>query len=135
MTDTSTVNDIFDLTVNNTNDPPVIGGVDTATVTEDVDPDLDTLLEAGNALTISDPDVGESSFQPATIGGTYGSLTIDAAGNWSYCSGQYPARVSSPWTPPRASATCITVSDRRRHHPRHHDHHRRGGGRARPWTT
>ncbi len=81
---TSTVNDIFDLTVNNTNDPPVIGGVNSATLTEDVDPDLDTLLEAANALTISDPDVGESSFQPATIGGTYGSLTIDAAGNWSY---------------------------------------------------
>ncbi len=28
---TSTVNDIFDLTVNNTNDPPVIGGVNSAT--------------------------------------------------------------------------------------------------------
>ncbi len=81
---TSTVNDVFDLTVTNTNDPPTIGGVNTATVTEDVDPDLDTLLEANDALTISDPDVGESSFQPATIVGTYGSLTIDAAGNWSY---------------------------------------------------
>ncbi len=81
---TSTVNDIFDLTVTNTNDPPVIGGVNSATLTEDVDPDLNTLLEAANALTIADPDVGESSFQPATIVGTYGSLTIDAAGNWSY---------------------------------------------------
>ena len=81
---TSTVNDIFDLTVTNTNDPPVIGGVDTATLTEDVDPDLDNLLEANDALTIADPDVGESVFQAATIVGTYGSLTIDAAGNWSY---------------------------------------------------
>ncbi len=62
----------------------MIGGVDTATLTEDVDPDLNNLLEANDALTISDPDVGESSFQPATIVGTYGSLTIDAAGNWSY---------------------------------------------------
>ncbi len=78
------VNDVFDLTVTNTNDPPVIGGVNSATLTEDVDPDLDNLLEANDALTISDPDVGESSFQPATIVGTYGSLTIDAAGNWSY---------------------------------------------------
>ncbi len=81
---TSTVNDVFDLTVTNTNDPPVIGGVNSATVTEDIDPDLDNLLEANDALTISDPDVGESSFQAATIVGTYGSLTIDAAGNWSY---------------------------------------------------
>ena len=38
---TSTVNDVFDLTVTNTNDPPVIGGIDTATLTEDIDPDLD----------------------------------------------------------------------------------------------
>ena len=35
-------------------------------------------------LTISDPDAGESSFQAGTVVGAYGSLTIDAAGNWSY---------------------------------------------------
>ncbi len=81
---TSTVNDVFDLTVTNTNDPPVIGGINGATLTEDVDPDGDDLLEAANALTISDPDVDESVFQAATIVGTYGSLTIDTAGNWSY---------------------------------------------------
>ena len=53
-------------------------------MTEDVDPDLDNLLETDDALTITDPDVGEVQFQAATIVGTYGSLTIDAAGNWSY---------------------------------------------------
>jgi VCBS repeat-containing protein len=53
-------------------------------VTEDVDPDLGTLLETSGTLTIVDPDPGESSFQAATIVGTYGSLTIDAAGGWSY---------------------------------------------------
>ena len=35
-------------------------------------------------LTISDPDPTESSFQAETIVGAYGSLTIDAAGNWNY---------------------------------------------------
>jgi len=49
-----------------------------------VDPDLGTLLETSGTLTIVDPDPGESSFQAATIVGTYGSLTIDAAGGWSY---------------------------------------------------
>jgi len=72
------------LTVNPVADPPVLGGVDSGSVTEDTDPDLDGLLEVGGALTISDPDAGESSFQPATVVGTYGSLTIDAAGSWTY---------------------------------------------------
>ena len=66
------------------NDVPVIGGDSTGAVTEDADPDADGLLEVSGVLTISDPDAGESSFLPATIVGAYGSLTIDAAGNWSY---------------------------------------------------
>ncbi|MFT7389598.1 MAG: VCBS repeat-containing protein, partial [Candidatus Endobugula sp.] len=62
----------------------IIGGTDTGAVTED-----NTLNSVGNlhtsgALTITDPDVGENSFTPESIVGTYGSLTIDAAGIWSY---------------------------------------------------
>ncbi len=70
--------------VTSVNNLPVIGGVTAGAVTEDVDPDTDGLLEAGGVLTVSDPDAGESSFQAGTVVGTYGSLTIDAAGNWNY---------------------------------------------------
>ncbi len=66
------------------NDAAVIAGDDTGLVTEDFDPDSDTLLETSGTLTVTDPDTGEASFTAATIGGTYGSLTIDAAGNWDY---------------------------------------------------
>ena len=66
------------------NDAPVIGGASTGAVTEDVDADTDGLLEVSGVLSISDPDIGEASFLPATIVGTYGSLRIDAAGNWHY---------------------------------------------------
>ena len=70
--------------VTSVNNLPVIGGVTAGAVTEDVDPDTDGLLEAGGVLTISDPDAGESSFQAGTVVGSYGTLTIDAAGNWNY---------------------------------------------------
>jgi VCBS repeat-containing protein len=66
------------------NDAPTIGGVDVGAVAEDTDPDLDTLLEASGALTISDPDAGESSFVAGTVTGSQGYLIIDAAGNWDY---------------------------------------------------
>ena len=76
--------DNVSITVAAVNDPAIIGGVDTGGVTEDVDPDFDTLLETSGLLTVVDIDAGESSFTPATIAGTYGALVIDAAGNWNY---------------------------------------------------
>ena len=51
---------VITITINGTEDAPVIGGVSTGAVTEDIDPDLDALLEATGALTINDPDAGES---------------------------------------------------------------------------
>ncbi len=87
------VSDTFDIVVGNTNDAPVFGGVDTGAVTEDVDPDVDTLLEVSGTLTISDPDTGESSFQTGTVVGAYGSLTIDAAGNWAYAADNTQAAI------------------------------------------
>ena len=78
------VEDQFDITVANANNPPVIAGANTGAVTKNVDPDGDGQIEVGGVLTISDPDPAESSFQAGTVVGVYGSLTIDAAGNWNY---------------------------------------------------
>ncbi|MGB5669176.1 MAG: VCBS domain-containing protein, partial [Sedimenticolaceae bacterium] len=75
---------VITITINGTEDAPVIGGVSTGAVTEDVDPDLDALLEATGALTINDPDAGESAFVAGTVAGSHGHLVIDASGNWSY---------------------------------------------------
>ena len=36
------------------------------------------------ALTIADDDAGEASFSAGTVTGSYGSLTIDASGAWTY---------------------------------------------------
>ena len=91
----NSVSDSFDIVVANANDTPTIGGVDTGALTEDVDPDVDGWLEAAGALTISDPDSGESSFQAATVVGTYGSLTIDTAGNWAYSADKSQAGIQA----------------------------------------
>ena len=61
----------------------VIDGVDSGSVVEDLDPDGDNLLEIGGKLEISN-NSGEAAFTEATLIGKYGSLTIDAAGNWNY---------------------------------------------------
>ena len=51
------------------------------------------MLETAGALMIVDPDLGESSFQAGTIVGTYGRLSIDAAGNWSYAADNTQAAI------------------------------------------
>ncbi|WP_236632959.1 LamG-like jellyroll fold domain-containing protein [Endozoicomonas elysicola] len=68
------------ITVNSVNDPAVIAGDDSATFTED----SAATLTASGSLTISDDDIGEASFNAETINGSYGTLTIDAAGAWTY---------------------------------------------------
>jgi VCBS repeat-containing protein len=78
------VEDQFNLTVVNANQVPTITGTNTGSITKDIDPDADGLLEVSGALIISDPDAGESAFQAATVVGAYGTLTIDAAGQWRY---------------------------------------------------
>ena len=84
LTDTVTVQSVegttksITITINGTNDSAVIGGVDTASVTED---DAATLTASG-ALTVTDTDTGEASFTAETVTGTYGDLIIDANGNW-----------------------------------------------------
>jgi VCBS repeat-containing protein len=75
LTDTATVT----ITILGTNDGAIIGGVDTGAVKEDV------ALSASGTLTISDIDTGEAAFIATTgIAGSYGTLDIDAAGNWTY---------------------------------------------------
>ncbi|WP_257282546.1 VCBS domain-containing protein, partial [Endozoicomonas sp. ISHI1] len=74
-----TTHDIV-ITINGTNDAAVITGTDTGSVTEDAGINLST----SGSLSVSDGDSGEASFTAETITGTYGSLTIDSSGNWSY---------------------------------------------------
>ena len=80
VTETATVS----LNVTPVNDAPTIGGINVGSVSEDTDPDLDSLLEATGALTINDPDAGESAFVAGTVAGSHGHLIIDAFGNWDY---------------------------------------------------
>ena len=67
-----------------TNSPAIISGVNTGSVTEDIDPNNNNLLEVGAKLNITDNDPGEAAFVAGTINGNYGSLIIDASGNWNY---------------------------------------------------
>lgn len=66
-------------TITGTNDAALIGGVSTGSVTED------GVTSVSGALTVIDRDAGESSFQAQSgLAGTYGSLNINATGNWTY---------------------------------------------------
>ena len=88
---TSTAN--LTVTINGTNDVPVIGGVASATVQEDVAVSGGNLSAAGT-LTIADPDAGQSSFAPqASTAGSYGTFTLDAAGNWTYTANNAQAAI------------------------------------------
>ncbi|MDH3448984.1 MAG: VCBS domain-containing protein, partial [Gammaproteobacteria bacterium] len=90
----STVTDIFTLTVDPLNSAPVIGGDDLGAVMEDQNV-VDDKISVSGALTIADPDAGESSFIAGTINGVLGSLTIDAAGNWSYSADNSQAEIQA----------------------------------------
>ncbi|MEH2558022.1 VCBS repeat-containing protein [Bradyrhizobium algeriense] len=68
------------ITIKGTNDLPVISGTHTGEVTED------TALEAGGTLTTTDVDVGDTATW-SMVGdsdGTYGVLTLNPDGSWSY---------------------------------------------------
>jgi len=81
--------------VANANSPAVITGVDSGSVTEDVDPDADNLLEVGGKLNITDSDAGEAAFIAKTVNGSYGSLVIDAVGNWNYAANNSQAVIQN----------------------------------------
>ena len=78
--DDGTTQDIV-ITINGTNDAAVIGGTSSRAITED---DGASTLTTSGSLSITDTDSGEARFDAATVSGTYGSLTIDASGSWTY---------------------------------------------------
>ncbi|AZO56247.1 hypothetical protein EJ077_24630 [Mesorhizobium sp. M8A.F.Ca.ET.057.01.1.1] len=80
-----TASQLVTVTIHGTNDVPVIGGVSTGSVTEDVATDASNHLNTSGALTINDVDQGQSNFTAqASFAGTYGTFTLDASGNWTY---------------------------------------------------
>jgi len=79
------------VTVTGTNDVPVIGGASSGAVTEDA---TTPNLTISGALTIADPDAGQSSFTAqASTAGNYGSFTLNAAGNWTYTANNSQAAI------------------------------------------
>src|SRR5438132_13070516 len=75
------------VTINGTNDVPVIGGVHTGAVTEDVAVDASGKLATAGVLTIADVDAGQSNFtaQAGTLGSNgYGAFSLAADGSWTY---------------------------------------------------
>ncbi len=86
LTDTITVRSAdgttqdITITITGVNDAAVIAGDVSGSVIEDAA----TILTTTGKLSVSDPDAGESVFQAGSIDGDLGTLTIDAAGNWSY---------------------------------------------------
>jgi len=79
----------------NPNTPATISGTSTGSVTEDVDPNNNGLLEVSGKLNISDPDAGEANFIATTFNGIYGGLSIDAAGNWIYAASNSQAVIQN----------------------------------------
>jgi VCBS repeat-containing protein len=71
------------ITINGTNDTPVVSGISAGSVQEDVTV-VSTNINTTGLLTITDVDTGEASFQAGSIAGAYGNLTIDATGSWIY---------------------------------------------------
>jgi T1SS-143 domain-containing protein len=72
--------------IHGTNEVPVIGGVSTGDVTEDVNVVAGNIFTSG-ALTITDVDAGQSNFTPqvSTLGSNgHGTFTLAADGTWTY---------------------------------------------------
>src|SRR5207237_311089 len=89
-----TASQLVTVTIHGTNDVPVIGGVSTGAVTEDVGVAAGSLT-TGGALTIADVDQGQSNFtaQPGTAGSNgYGTFTLAASGAWTYKTGSASGR-------------------------------------------
>ena len=86
-----TASRLIDVTVTGANDIAAIAGTSTGTVTED------GTLTAGNTLTITDADTGQSSFQtPASLAGTFGTFAFNAAtGQWGYTLANAQANVQA----------------------------------------
>lgn len=77
------------ITINGAEDIPEFSGdlsgqvTEDAIVTDETSVDFGKLLDTGT-LTATDADAGESLFVATSYTGTYGTLTIDANGDWKY---------------------------------------------------
>ncbi|MGL5288432.1 MAG: VCBS domain-containing protein, partial [Aeromonas sp.] len=71
------------ITIVGTDDAPTLT-TGSGSVTEDVDTDNDGKLETNGTLTATGGDTGDQGFEPGTQTGTFGDLTVDANGNWTY---------------------------------------------------
>ncbi|WP_220720857.1 VCBS domain-containing protein [Agarivorans litoreus] len=71
------------VTINGTDDKAVIAGTSTASLTEDKDVHSG-LLRVEGALTVTDPDAGQSQFAATTLQGQFGTLSINQLGHWTY---------------------------------------------------
>ncbi|WP_426106677.1 retention module-containing protein, partial [Massilia sp. TSP1-1-2] len=75
----------------------------------------DVVLTASGSMAISDAD-SAATFVPGTVPGTYGSLAIDAAGNWNYTASSahnefaFGATYSDSFTVTSADGTASTVT-------------------------
>ncbi len=74
------------VTVNGVSDTAQIGGTATGAVTEDLNVNGQGNLTTSGTLTVTDPDIGESSFSGTVTpaNGTLGNLTIAPNGTWTY---------------------------------------------------
>ncbi|MGL5660757.1 MAG: VCBS domain-containing protein, partial [Aeromonas sp.] len=71
------------ITIVGTDDAPTLT-TGSGSVTEDVDTDNDGKLETSGAVTATGGDEGDQGFIAGTQTGTFGDLTVDASGNWTY---------------------------------------------------
>ncbi|MGL5450914.1 MAG: VCBS domain-containing protein, partial [Aeromonas sp.] len=71
------------ITITGSDDVPVLTG-DAKTVTEDGDVNGDGKLETSGVVSAVGGDAGEQSFIAGTQTGTFGDLTVDSNGNWTY---------------------------------------------------
>ncbi|WP_176494055.1 VCBS domain-containing protein, partial [Cobetia sp. 5-25-4-2] len=72
------------VTVNGVDDIPTLT-LDTGNVTEDTNVSADDELTTSGTLDAgTGGDTGEDKFSAETVTGTYGELTVDADGNWTY---------------------------------------------------
>jgi VCBS repeat-containing protein len=78
------VTESFNIVVRNVENAPLIGGIGTAFVTEDNGQNEDRLLVISDALTVEDIDDHQSGFIAERLSGSFGFLSVDAAGGWTY---------------------------------------------------
>src|SRR5206468_2335943 len=76
-----TTSKLVTIIIQGVNDPAVIGGADTKSLTEG---DTAAAISTSGQLTVSDVDSPATFQAQSNTAGAYGSFSIDASGAWSY---------------------------------------------------